>query len=114
MKGLRNPNCLMVPVGRDGGSRERAGAGGISSRRCVHGVGREAVSPGSEPPAALREGGRWEGDGGYVIHKLSLDSIVPRLLEVRGSNPDKNVQLQENEIRGPCLKSERSFSASLS
>uniref|UniRef100_A0A2I3RYU3 protein-serine/threonine phosphatase n=1 Tax=Pan troglodytes TaxID=9598 RepID=A0A2I3RYU3_PANTR len=31
------------------------------------------------------------------------------LLEVRGSKPGKNVQLQENEIRGLCLKSREIF-----
>uniref|UniRef100_A0A8C5XZG7 Serine/threonine-protein phosphatase n=1 Tax=Microcebus murinus TaxID=30608 RepID=A0A8C5XZG7_MICMU len=38
------------------------------------------------------------------IDKLNIDSIIQRLLEVRGSKPGKNVQLQENEIRGLCLK----------
>ncbi|XP_006887691.1 PREDICTED: serine/threonine-protein phosphatase PP1-gamma catalytic subunit-like [Elephantulus edwardii] len=33
------------------------------------------------------------------IDKLNIDSTIQRLLEVRGSKPDKNVQLQENEIR---------------
>lgn len=37
--------------------------------------------------------------------KLNIDSIIQRLLEVKGSRPGKNVQLTENEIRGLCLKS---------
>ncbi|KAJ8285779.1 hypothetical protein GJAV_G00030850 [Gymnothorax javanicus] len=43
------------------------------------------------------------------IEKLNIDSIIQRLLEVRGSKPGKNVQLQENEIRGLCLKSRELF-----
>lgn len=41
--------------------------------------------------------------------KLNIDSIIARLLEVRGSRPGKNVQLSENEIRGLCLKSREIF-----
>lgn len=43
------------------------------------------------------------------LDKLNIDSIIQRLLEVRGSKPGKNVQLQENEIRGLCLKSREIF-----
>ena len=35
--------------------------------------------------------------------KLNVDSIISRLLEVRGSRPGKNVDLTEDEIRGLCL-----------
>ena len=41
--------------------------------------------------------------------KLNIDSIIARLLEVRGSKPGKNVQLTENEIKGLCLKSREIF-----
>ncbi|XP_022243921.1 serine/threonine-protein phosphatase PP1-gamma catalytic subunit B-like isoform X4 [Limulus polyphemus] len=41
--------------------------------------------------------------------KLNIDSIIARLLEVRGSRPGKNVQLSEAEIRGLCLKSREIF-----
>ena len=41
--------------------------------------------------------------------KLNVDSIIARLLEVRGSRPGKNVQLAENEIRSLCLKSREIF-----
>ena len=43
------------------------------------------------------------------IDKLNINSIIQWLLEVRGSKPGKNVQLQENEIRGLCLKSREIF-----
>uniref|UniRef100_UPI004038D067 serine/threonine-protein phosphatase PP1-gamma catalytic subunit-like isoform X4 n=1 Tax=Callospermophilus lateralis TaxID=76772 RepID=UPI004038D067 len=43
------------------------------------------------------------------IDKLNIDSIIQRLLEVRESKPGNNVQLQENEIRGLCLKSREIF-----
>ncbi|KAL6035191.1 hypothetical protein STEG23_031165 [Scotinomys teguina] len=43
------------------------------------------------------------------IDKLNIDSIIQWLLEVRGSKPGKNAQLQENEIRGLCLKSREIF-----
>jgi len=51
------------------------------------------------------------GQGGKVgdTDKLNIDSIIARLLEVRGSRPGKNVQLTENEIRGLCLKSRELF-----
>ncbi|XP_053194899.1 protein phosphatase 1, catalytic subunit, alpha isozyme a [Scomber japonicus] len=41
--------------------------------------------------------------------KLNIDSIIQRLLEVKGSRPGKNVQLTEGEIRGLCLKSREIF-----
>jgi len=41
--------------------------------------------------------------------ELNIDSIIARLLEVRGSRPGKNVQLTEGEIRGLCLKSREIF-----
>jgi serine/threonine-protein phosphatase PP1 catalytic subunit len=41
--------------------------------------------------------------------KLNVESIIQRLLEVRGSRPGKNVQLTEAEIRGLCLKSREIF-----
>ncbi len=41
--------------------------------------------------------------------RLNIDSIIARLLEVRGSRPGKNVQLTEQEIRGLCLKSREIF-----
>ena len=41
--------------------------------------------------------------------KLNVNSIIQRLLEVRGFRPGKNVQLAEAEIRGLCLKSREIF-----
>ncbi|VDQ11222.1 unnamed protein product [Trichobilharzia regenti] len=41
--------------------------------------------------------------------KLNIDSLISRLLEVRGSRPGKNVQLTEAEIRGLALKSREIF-----
>jgi serine/threonine-protein phosphatase PP1 catalytic subunit len=43
------------------------------------------------------------------IDKLNIDIIIQCLPEVRGSKAGKNVQLQENEIRGLCLKSQKIF-----
>jgi len=43
--------------------------------------------------------------------KINIDSIISRLLEVRGSRPGKAVQLTEAEIRGLCLKSREVFLA---
>jgi len=40
---------------------------------------------------------------------LDVDSIITRLLEVRGSRPGKQVQLQEAEIRGLCMKAREIF-----
>ena len=40
---------------------------------------------------------------------IDVDSIIERLLEVRGSRPGKNVQLTENEIKGLCHKAREVF-----
>ncbi|KAK9260500.1 Metallo-dependent phosphatase-like protein, partial [Lipomyces tetrasporus] len=41
--------------------------------------------------------------------KYDVDSIVERLLEVRGSRPGKQVQLLEQEIRYLCTKAREIF-----
>ena len=41
--------------------------------------------------------------------ELDVDSIIQRLLEVRGSRPGRQVQLAEHEIRGLCLKAREIF-----
>jgi serine/threonine-protein phosphatase PP1 catalytic subunit len=40
---------------------------------------------------------------------IDVDSIIVRLLEVRGSRPGRQVQLTENEIRGLCVKAREIF-----
>lgn len=40
---------------------------------------------------------------------IDLDSIIDRLLEVRGSRPGKQVQLLETEIRFLCTKAREIF-----
>lgn len=40
---------------------------------------------------------------------MDLDSIIDRLLEVRGSRPGKQVQLLETEIRYLCTKAREIF-----
>ena len=42
-------------------------------------------------------------------HEVDLDSIIDRLLEVRGSRPGKQVQLLEAEIRYLCTKAREIF-----
>lgn len=44
-----------------------------------------------------------------MLNPASLDSFVFIFFLVRGAKPGKNVQLQENEIRGLCLKSREIF-----
>ena len=41
--------------------------------------------------------------------EIDLDSIIDRLLEVRGSRPGKQVQLLEAEIRHLCQKAREIF-----
>jgi hypothetical protein len=41
--------------------------------------------------------------------EVDLDSIIDRLLEVRGSRPGKQVQLLESEIRFLCTKAREIF-----
>lgn len=43
------------------------------------------------------------------LHNVDLDSIIDRLLEVRGSRPGKQVQLLESEIRFLCTKAREIF-----
>ena len=40
---------------------------------------------------------------------IDLDSVIDRLLEVRGSRPGKQVQLLESEIRYLCTKAREIF-----
>ncbi len=40
---------------------------------------------------------------------VDVDSIILRLLEVRGSRPGKPVQLAEHEIKGLCTKAREIF-----
>jgi serine/threonine-protein phosphatase PP1 catalytic subunit len=40
---------------------------------------------------------------------IDVDSIIQRLLEVRGNRPGRNVSLQEGEIRGLCMKAREIF-----
>ncbi len=42
-------------------------------------------------------------------NEVDLDSIIDRLLEVRGSRPGKQVQLLEAEIRHLCQKAREIF-----
>lgn len=41
--------------------------------------------------------------------EADLDAIVDRLLEVRGSRPGKQVQLEEHEIKFLCSKAREIF-----
>ncbi|CAF1139459.1 unnamed protein product [Adineta steineri] len=41
--------------------------------------------------------------------ELNVDSLIARLLEVRGCRPGKIVQMTEGEVRGLCLKSREIF-----
>lgn len=43
------------------------------------------------------------------LNDVDLDSIIDRLLEVRGSRPGKQVQLLETEIRYLCTKAREIF-----
>jgi serine/threonine-protein phosphatase PP1 catalytic subunit len=40
---------------------------------------------------------------------INVDSIIERLLSVRGTRPGKQVDLEEREIRGLCLKAREIF-----
>ncbi|KAJ8951666.1 hypothetical protein NQ318_012207 [Aromia moschata] len=41
--------------------------------------------------------------------ELNVDSLIQRLLEVRGCRPGKSVHMTESEVRGLCLKSREIF-----
>lgn len=40
---------------------------------------------------------------------LDIDSVIERLLEVRGTRPGKQVNLTENEVRLLCIRSREIF-----
>ena len=40
---------------------------------------------------------------------LDVDSIIERLLEVRGSRPGKQVNLAEHEVKALCIKAREIF-----
>jgi hypothetical protein len=58
-----------------------------------------------------------KGDQELIVHKTwsdissqdDIDSVIDRLLEVRGSRPGKQVQLLEAEIRYLCTKAREIF-----
>lgn len=41
--------------------------------------------------------------------ELDIDTIIDKLLEVRGAKPPKQVNLTEAEVRGLCIKSREIF-----
>ena len=48
-------------------------------------------------------------DAAHCMASLDLDSMITRLLEVRGSRPGRTVDLTEIEIRGLCYKAREVF-----
>jgi len=58
-----------------------------------------------------QENQRWttHGTSQNILVEVDLDSVVDRLLEVRGSRPGKQVQLLEQEIRYLCTKAREIF-----
>lgn len=44
-----------------------------------------------------------------MVETFDIDTIIDRLLEVRGSKPGKQIQLTENEIRELCYRSREIF-----
>ena len=40
---------------------------------------------------------------------VDIDSVIDKLLELRGAKPGKNVQLTESEVKGLCGKSREIF-----
>ncbi|CAF4855790.1 unnamed protein product [Pieris macdunnoughi] len=44
-----------------------------------------------------------------MAEELNVDSLIHRLLEVRGCRPGKTVQMSESEVRGLCTKSREIF-----
>jgi serine/threonine-protein phosphatase PP1 catalytic subunit len=43
------------------------------------------------------------------VKDLDVDTIIDKLLEVRGSRPGKQVNLTEQEVRGLCIKARDIF-----
>ena len=41
--------------------------------------------------------------------EIDVDAIIDKLLSVRGSKPNKQVNLTEQEIRGLCIKAREIF-----
>ena len=53
--------------------------------------------------------GALPADAAACVATLNVDSVISRLLDVRGSRPGKSVELTEAEIRGLCYKSREVF-----
>eukprot|EP00127_Corallochytrium_limacisporum_P005715 Clim_evm94s210 gene=Clim_evmTU94s210 len=53
--------------------------------------------------------GKKSSEGTSNEFDIDVDSIISRLLEVRGARPGKQVQLLEKEVRGLCLKAREIF-----
>ena len=53
--------------------------------------------------------GALPADAAACVATLNVDSVISRLLDVRGSRPGKSVDLTEAEIRGLCYKSREVF-----
>lgn len=47
--------------------------------------------------------------GGTEEKEFDVDSIIERLLEVRGAKPGKSVTLAENEVVALCLEARQIF-----
>lgn len=41
--------------------------------------------------------------------EIDVDDIIGKLIEVRGARPGKHVNLEENEIRGLCMRAREIF-----
>uniref|UniRef100_A0A5G2QM39 Serine/threonine-protein phosphatase n=1 Tax=Sus scrofa TaxID=9823 RepID=A0A5G2QM39_PIG len=83
--------------------RVRPRAGGCSRREAARGPALGLIRGPSSSAHSLHEG------AAFLLAVKFENSAPHPHVSVRGSKPGKNVQLQENEIRGLCLKSREIF-----
>ena len=55
------------------------------------------------------KGGALTGPARSRMGDLDVDSVIERLLEVRGSRPGKQVNLAEHEVKALCIKAREIF-----
>ncbi|KAK1333189.1 hypothetical protein QTO34_006726 [Cnephaeus nilssonii] len=104
------PSEALVSFADLGGAEEDEAALGLTRP----GEGTPSVAAAARRRRRPRSPGSGRGEAASGADKmadgeLNVDSLITRLLEVRGCRPGKIVQMTEAEVRGLCIKSREIF-----